>query len=395
MIELFKEKIECCGCAACMNICPELAITMKTDENGFIYPNINADLCIECGLCLKTCAYQNIPSTANKPFGTYVAVNKNKTVLLNSSSGGIFAALASIIFEKKGVVFGCAFNENMEPKHICVDNSSDLKTIQGSKYVQSNIATTYTEVKHFLQQGKFVLYTGTPCQIAGIKSYLGKGYDNLITADIICHGVSSEAFFKGYIKHLEEKLKGKVIDFKFRDKSRGWGLRGKVVFEKNGALREKFIEPIESYYYKYFLVGDIYRENCYECKYANGRRQGDLTMGDYWGIEKFHPVIETQNGVSVLLVNSSKGMALLPKLGNYLDLTSSTFEQARAENEQLRQPTSKSKNREVILKTWREGGYRAVADKYNKENKRQLMMFRIRRFIPIPIKELIKSVINK
>ena len=391
MIAIYTDKKECCGCTACMSICPKQSITMQPDEDGFVYPAVNDDLCVECGLCRKVCAFQNVPVTANEPLATYAAINRNQSVLAASVSGGIFVALASIIFEKNGVVCGCAFNNDMEPEHICVDNPINVKKLQGSKYVQSSINTTYADAKQYLEQGIRVLYTGTPCQIVGLKSYLGKDYVNLITADIICHGVPSAAFFKGYIKHLEGKLRGKVIDFKFRDKSKGWGLMGKAVYEKYGAEQEEFIPPITSYYYSYFLKGDIYRENCYECKYASSNRPGDFTMGDYWGLEKAHPEIETRNGVSVLLVNSVKGMALIERLGNHLDLTQSTFEQAREQNGQLRQPTAKSYKREAILKTWREGGYQAVADEYYKSNKKQLVVFRIKMLVPQPVKQLVKK----
>jgi coenzyme F420-reducing hydrogenase beta subunit len=368
---------------------------MKPDEDGFIYPTINTDLCVECGLCVKACVIQSVSVTPNVPLATYVAINRNQSVLAASASGGIFAGLASIIFEQKGVVFGCAFNNDMEPEHVCVDNPTNIKKLQGSKYVQSSINITYADAKQYLERGIVVLYTGTPCQIAGLKSYLGKDYENLITADIICHGVPSAAFFKGYIKHLEGKLRGKVIDFKFRDKSKGWWLMGKAVYEKDGAVREEFIPPITSYYYSYFLKGDIYRENCYECKYASANRQGDFTMGDYWGIEKAHPEIETKNGVSVLLVNSVKGIALMERLENHLDLTQSTFEQAREQNGQLRQPTAKSYKREAIFKTWREGGHQAVADQYYKSKKKQLMVFRIKMLVVQPVKQLIKKRIRK
>ena len=390
-ITLYTDKKECCGCAACMNICPKRAITMQPDENGFIYPVVKDDLCVECGLCRKVCAFQNVPVSANEPLATYAAINQDQSVLVASASGGIFPALASIIFGKKGVVFGCAFNDKMEPEHICVDNPTKMKKLQGSKYVQSSINNTFTEAKRYLEQGRVVLYIGTPCQIAGLKSYLDKNYENLITADIICHGVPSGAFFQGYIKHLEGKLKGNIVDFKFRDKSKGWGLMGKVVYNKKGVVREEFIPPITSYYYCYFLKGDIYRETCYECKYSSGNRQGDFTMGDYWGVEKAHPELETKNGVSVLLVNSAKGMALIERLGNQLDLTQSTFEQAREQNEQLRRPTAKSDKRDTILKTWREGGYQAIAEEYYKTNKKRLVLFRIKMLVPQSVKRLVNS----
>lgn len=395
MITLYTEKKDCCSCTACMNICPKQAITIKDDSDGFTFPEINNDLCIECKLCKKVCAFQNVPVIESEPITTYVAINKNKDIISSSASGGIFGALACLIFEKGGVVFGCAYNEDMEPEHICIDNQSDMKRVQGSKYVQSNINATYTEAKKFLKKDRWVLFTGTPCQIAGLKSYLGKDYDNLITADIICHGVPSIDFFRGYIKYLEEKLGGRVTNINFRDKSKGWGHVEKVIYQKNGRISEKLLQPFNSYYHSYFLKGDILRENCYECKYACSSREGDFTMGDYWGIEKVHPEIDTKSGVSVLIVNSKKGMGLIGELSKFLDLTESTFEQARKKNRQLNSPIAKSDRREVILKIWRDGGHEAIANEYYRTNKRQIWMSNIKIVIPRPIKTFLKNKFKK
>jgi coenzyme F420-reducing hydrogenase beta subunit len=394
LIILYERKDQCYGCAACMNICPKQAITMEADQDGFIYPVIN-DVCVQCGCCKKVCPFNNVPVDAHEPLATYAAVNRNPARLVTSASGGAFAALAAWVLEKGGVVFGCAFNGEMEPEHICIDQLADIKRVQGSKYVQSRIETTYTEAEKYLQAHRWVLFTGTPCQIAGLKSYLNQDYSNLITADLICHGVPSTAFFKGYIKHLAGKLEGKVIDFKFRDKSNGWGCTGKVVYEKNGKVREKFISSITSYYYSYFLKGDIYRESCYECKYAGGSRQGDFTMGDYWGVEKAHPEIETGQGVSVLLVNSEKGRTMMDKLAEFLSLTQSTFQQVRMQNGQLRQPIAKSDRREAILKMWREGGHQAVAAEYAELNQHQLRVFRMKQFVPQSARRLIKKLLGR
>lgn len=376
MIILFDKREKCCCCGACMNICPTKAITIKEDADGFTFPDIDYDLCIECGLCNKVCAFQNKPVTDNGPLATYAAINKNSDVLLTSTSGGVFGALASMVFDYNGVVFGCAYNDNMEPEHTCIDNKMNLNKLQGSKYVQSNINFTYKEAKSFLNDGRLVLFTGTPCQIAGLKSYLGKEYDNLITVDLICHGVPSIAFFNGYIQYLEYKLNGKIVDFKFRDKSKGWGKRGKVIYSKKGKVINKRILPIESYYYSYFLDGEIFRENCYKCKYACESREGDFTMGDYWGVDKCHPKIKAKNGVSLLLVNSEKGSLIVDKLKKHLDLIETSFEKARVHNGQLNNPSSFSARREAILRLWHEGGYKAVADEYYKQNNRQIVLFK-------------------
>jgi len=394
MIELFNQKKNCCNCAACKNICPNQAIITDIDEDGFIFPKINRNLCVECRLCNEVCDFQKISINGNTPKFTYAAINKNEDVLENSTSGGIFGALASFIFEKKGVVFGCAYDNEMNPKHICIDNIADIKKIQGSKYVQSDINTTYIQAETYLENGKWVLFTGTPCQISGLKSYLGKDYSKLITVDLICHGIPSAEFFKGYIKYLEDKLRGKVIDFKFRDKSRGWGYSSKIVYKKKGKILYKTIFPVTSYYYNYFLRGDIFRESCYECKYACEIRVGDFTMGDYWGVEKFHPEIDTKKGVSVLLVNSQKGVMLIDALTKYLNLTNSSLEQARIKNDQLNGPATKSLKREAIFRVWRDGGYKAVAKEYYKINKKQIVLARVKKIIPNSIKMSIKRILK-
>jgi coenzyme F420-reducing hydrogenase beta subunit len=395
MLKLYTQKEECSGCAACMNICPKAAITMKPDEDGFLYPFIKEDLCVACGMCKKVCTYRTAAANCAVPLATYAAINRNRAMLAGSSSGGVFAALALMVLEKKGVIFGCAFNREMEPEHVGIAHPVDLPKLQGSKYVQSNINAAYTDAKKYLSEGKLLLFTGTPCQIAGLKSYLGRDYTNLITADLICHGVPSAAFFKGYLKQLEEgKLGGKVIDFKFRDKARGWGYRGKVVYQKKGRVREKLIFPCDSYYVSYFLKSAILRLSCYACKYAGGSRQGDFTLGDYWGVEQAHPKLQTRNGVSVLLVNSEKGLGLLEQLAKSVELTKSYFEQATALNGRLMRSTTKSNSREAIMKIWREGGGRAVAEQYYQESKKQLWKLRLKMLVPRSTKFIIKKLLK-
>lgn len=379
-----------------MNICPTQAITMQTDEYGFVYPVINTELCIECELCETVCAYRNIPVSNDEPLATYAAVNKDQSLLLTSSSGGIFGALASLVFEQNGLVFGSAWNTTLEPEHICIDKPADLNVLQGSKYVQSNINYTYAESKKYLEQGRTVLFTGTPCQIAGLKGYLGKDYENLITADIVCHGVPNIVFFKSYIGWLENKLKGKLTDYKFRDKSKlGISCVGKVCFHRSGKSREKIIYWSIDPYYSNFMYGHIYRESCYECKYAGAQRQGDFTMGDYWGVQRFHPEIETEKGVSVFLVNTEKGTELVSKLQEYLYLTPSTFEQASFRNEQLRQPISRRYEREIILKIWKDHGFEAVASDFYRRNKKKIIIHHIKTKIPVGAKKIIKMLCTR
>lgn len=384
----------CTGCQACVQACPKQCIVMVPDQNGFIYPKANASICIKCGLCKKICP-NNTRVRSNDPIATFVAVQKDGDILKNSSSGGVFAALASFVLEKKGVVFGCILNEKLEAVHIGIIKHSDIEKMQGSKYFQSNVKSTYTEAKKYLQEGRQVFYTGTPCQIAGLKSYLGREYDNLITADLVCHGIASPFFFKGYVNWIEKKLQGKVVDFRFRDKTKIWmGTTSKATIQRGTKTYEKIVSPMQQYYY-FFLKGDIYRECCYECRYACSSRTGEFTMGDYWGIEKAHPEIKSEAGVSVLLVNNEKGMALINNIGGHLQLTQSTFEKASACNSNLICPTQYSNKRETILKILREEGFEAINEQYSKELGKKIVLFRVKAMIPVSVKRKVRQIFNR
>lgn len=229
---LFRDKAECCGCEACVNVCPKKAIHMQEDECGFRYPCVDEDLCVECGLCQKVCGYKYIEEH-NEPMSAHVACTLS-TDIMQSASGGVFACLAQNIIEQGGIVYGVSMeliSDELVPMHIGVDKIEELVKLQGSKYVQSMIGDTYHQVKEQLLHGRKVLFSGTPCQVAGLKAYLGEmNKENLLLVDIICHGVPSVAFFQSYIKELEKKYKGKITSFKFRDKSSGWGLVGKATY---------------------------------------------------------------------------------------------------------------------------------------------------------------------
>ena len=291
-IILFDDKKNCCACGACMNICPKNAIKMQEDEYGFLYPQIDENKCVQCGACQKVCAYQN-GQVGNTPIKCYAAVNKDKEELMKSASGGIFAAMATTILKDDGVVFGAALdfeNGHAHPHHIAVREVSQVYRLQGSKYVQSAIENTYVEAKEELDLGKKVLFSGTPCQIAGLYSYLRKGYENLYTIDVICHGVPSAKFFDDYIQYMTKKNKAKaVISYSFRDKKKGWGMNNRIGFEyASGKKKNMYIPARLTSYNTFFLDGDIYRENCYQCPYAKRESTVDFTIGDYWGIEKEH-----------------------------------------------------------------------------------------------------------
>lgn len=396
-IILFDEKKNCCYCTACKNICPKNAIDMYLDEYGFEYPKINKEKCILCGLCKRVCAFQNIKEE-NTPIETYVGVAKDKDIILKSASGGIFSTIAQIYLEKGGIVFGAAFDNNFNLIHIPIKDSKELYKLQGSKYVQSNTLKTYKEVKKLLKEGKEVLYSGTPCQIAGLKGYLMENYSNLLTIDIICHGVPSSKFFKDYIEILKRKLKGEIVDFKFRDKEVSWEKNGSVKYNIKGIIKKKRIYASESSYYYYFSKCDCFRESCYNCKYTSENRPGDITLGDYWGIEKVHPEllekekIREENGISVIIVNTIKGKEVIESSDKFYRFVSS-FSKARIKNEQLNSPSKKGENYKKVMNLYKNYGYLAVESLYNKQVGIRKYKSRIKTFIPSNIKRYLKKYI--
>ena len=389
-ITLFKSKKDCCACGACVNICPKQAIQMQEDENGFLYPIIDNDKCIKCGLCIKTCALQNSKLT-NTPLKTYAA-QSNNTDLKKSASGGIFASLAINVIKAGGVVYGAALenvNGKLTCRHIAVNSVSNLEKLQGSKYIQSNIGNIYQDVKENLLENKTVLFSGTPCQVDGLREYLGKKYENLYCIDIICHGVPSNKMFQDYIETLEKKYNDKIIDFKFRDKTKGWGLTAKGYTAKGYTA----IIPanVSSFYY--------YRDSCYSCKYACKNRCGDITIGDYWGIENAHPevlknnsVLDYRNGVSCLIVNTEQGKKLIEKYKDDLKLIESDFEKAAEENRQLnRASVCNVEKRDEILNLYSKSGYESVENSFRKIR----ILNMVKNLLPVWMKNVIKRILSK
>lgn len=371
-ITLFEKKSDCCGCGACMNICPKSAIRMSPDSYGFLYPVIDNSACVGCGMCKKICAYQQTEGT-HSPTQVYAAVNENESQLLDSASGGVFIALASQVIECGGVVYGCAMEREgnkLKPKHVRIDQIDTLKKLQGSKYVQSDSGKVFQEAKEDLQAEKTVLFSGTPCQVAALKHYLGKTkQDQLFTIDIICHGVPNAQLFQDYISYIEKKKGKKVVDFRFRDKTVGWGHTGSVVLvDKHDHIQKLKIPMKLSSYYSLFVHSEICRENCYQCKYASIGRIGDLTIGDFWGIHQQHPdylkenggIMDERKGVSCILVNTSQGNTLIEKFGRNIQKMDSTFEKVANENGQLKVPSHRGENRDIVLKLYSQEGYQAV-----------------------------------
>ena len=298
------DKRDCCGCYACYNICPQQCISMQVDEEGFWYPVVDLDECTDCSLCEKACSILNKNVTDNHPVA-YACINKDDNIRQQSSSGGLFTVIAEKVIANNGVVFGAGFDGGFNVVHSWTDKLDGVSNFRGSKYVQSCIGDTYKEVLDFLKQGRQVVFSGTPCQIAGLRSYLGKDYEALICLDIICHGVPSPKVWQRYKLHTEEIYQAKAKRITFRHKNCGWKLYSvSFSFDNDTEYSQKLTENI---FMQGFLHNLYLRPSCYACSFKTLNRQSDITLADFWGIENILPSFDDNKGTSLVMVNTQKG----------------------------------------------------------------------------------------
>lgn len=348
------EKNKCVGCFACYNTCPKNAIEMITDDNGFIYPKINKDKCINCNLCKKVCPAIN-DLEYKLPQKCYAAQRKDKIKLKESSSGGAASVFAEEILSKNGIVYACAFEENFKIHHIRIDKKSDLKKMKGSKYVHSYIEDTYKKAKNDLNDKKQILFIGTPCQIAGLKLFLKKDYDNLLCVDLICHGVPSQLYLK---EELESEINtNKISELKFRIDN-----DFKILAKDNKKiLMDKSMD--KSRYYEGFMDSFFYRENCYECKYARIERISDITIGDFWGLKENSTLYNIKDkGVSIILTQTEKGEKFILQCKNKFNIEERYLEEGVEGNSQLRHAAIKDKNYSKFKKLYPKKGFSKAYD---------------------------------
>lgn len=344
MIDLTRQA-ECTGCGACVNICPTGAIGLRPDESGFLYPHMNPQACIDCSACNKVCQMEKTSRKEAPEQTFYALVNRNKSHLKVSSSGGAFLAVAAYVFAQGGVVVGCAFDETLKAVHTVTHSLDEcIQKLCGSKYVQSQTGTTYAEVKGLLADGRLVLYTGTPCQIEGLLLFLKEKPDNLITLDLICHGVSSPLLWQKHKAHLEKKAGERLLRYRFRDKEKA----GLALYHYSYQCNSKNVHgpSILDRYYTDFLKGFNHRESCYQCKFANLNRPGDLTVGDFWGARKHIPDLDVHKGISLLMVNSRRGMEVLRAVADKVILKEVSKDSAVGDNHNLSAPTPRPACRE-------------------------------------------------
>lgn len=357
-MQLIKNKDNCFGCSICAIKCPQQAIRMRSDSMGFIYPDIDESKCIDCGLCSNICT---INSTHDKSAITVKKVYACRLIdrkeLTKSQSGGAFWALAKNIIERGGVVYGAAFLNDFSVVHIRTTTLEEMEKLRGSKYVQSDIQYTLDSIKADLKSKLTVLFTGTPCQIAGLRKFIGPAEsENLYTIDLICHGVPAPFVWKDYVKWISKRHEGIITDCLFRDKSFGWGSHIETFKFTNGTKISKHL--FRDLFYNHFII----RESCHNCPYTNLNRGSDITIGDYWGWEKVSSQFNDQRGVSLVLINTNKGQNLFEKAKEFLEYEKSNIKDCM--QPQLQEPAHRPVDKNQFVDDYTSRGFDYVIHKY-------------------------------
>lgn len=356
----------CNGCSACASICPKNCIEMKNNKEGFWYPEIDNNKCIKCGACEKVCPLKKDKINNDKKVNAYAAFTNNDDIRKKSSSGGIFSELAQSILQSGGKVFGASYDEKFNVKHILVENVNELNKLRGSKYVQSWIGDTYINVKRLLETGEKVLFSGTPCQIGGLYSYLGKEYENLFTVDIICHGVPSPLVLDKYLKEQVGVQQTDVSSVNMREKSRGWENFSIKIDFLNGKVYKKMLS--EDLYIRSFMANLSLRPSCYNCYFKNRIRQSDITLADFWGVKNVKPEMYDGKGTSIVVVNSSKGEELFKSIGKNIKYIEADLDEAIKYNSAMVKSVAVPQNREMFMRDIVDNGFEKTAKKYLKQD---------------------------
>ena len=311
MIDI-KEKAQCCGCGNCAMVCPKKAICMKADACGFLFPSVDCQKCIDCGLCDKSCPILNHDNADDLTHDVFAAYAKDSSVRHNGSSGGIFGVLAEHIIDEGGVVYGAAFDENLQLKCTSAQTKNELQPLYKSKYLQSDVDGKFFAIKEQLAAGKRVLFVSTPCQVFALHLFLKKDYDNLYTIDFVCHGVPSQMLFDKCRQYEEERDNIQFVSYQFRAKKK----RGAtphyyaLAYIKNGVEKREIRLYVDSLFYNGFQKYITLRDSCYDCHFSHSNRCSDITIGDFHGIDKYVSGINRFDGVSTVCINTEKGKQL-------------------------------------------------------------------------------------
>lgn len=351
MIQL--SRYECTGCSACAQSCPSKCITMKADIEGFLIPSVNKG-CVECHLCEKVCPVLNRKRVEKLPLKTFIGYNDKEKIRLISSSGGVFSLLAEWILQEGGVVFGAAFDEDYNVTHQKIEGSDNgIERLYGSKYVQSTIGTAYIDAEKHLKENRTVLFSGTPCQISGLKGFLRKTYENLITVDVLCHGVVGSEIWQAYIREMEREYGSAVKHISFRQKDDGWKKYAlKICFEnKQQYVKEHHFDT----YMQFFLNNVALRQSCYRCAAKKNGSSADITIGDAWGIEKYAPKMNDDKGASLIIVRSEKGLHVLSEIKTKMTVQEGKPEELLASHPEISIPCNPAAMRPSFYRKLKKG----------------------------------------
>lgn len=357
-----EKKEKCCGCKACQDICSFNAISFNCDDEGFWYPNIDENKCVECKLCEKICP-QLIKIEEKKPLEIYAARNINEQIINQSSSGGIFTALATtIINEKKGHVYCVEYDNNMVAKYKCVDKIEDLNSCRGSKYVQADAKEIYKNILEDLKNGIFVMFIGTPCQAAAVREITKNNEEKILIVDFICHGVPSPKLFKEYIDYMQKKNRSKIVKYNNRSKIEGWKHLEELTFE-NGKV--DYTSSFSQAWRNIFYSHNCLRPSCYECRYNHyEKRRADITIADYWGIDNFHKDFSNDAGNSLVVIYTKKGEEWFKKMSKQILYISSEIEYCIFRQPHFRGESAVSLNRDEFWVDYKRKGVDFIIKTY-------------------------------
>lgn len=380
-IDVYRQ-LNCSGCAVCVSVCPRGAIDMKTGTDGFRYASVNMEKCVECGKCVKVCPMQS-PHEKGMAKKSYATVLSDKSELKKSTSGGIFFAIARHCIESGGIVYGAALlndNGDLSVRHIRAETIDEVNKCRGAKYIQSKTDGIYQKVKEDIEKGRKVLFTGTPCQVSALKNYLGRDYDNLLTIDIVCHGVPSQEMFDGFLQEYKKRNGKGVLYLDFRSKIHGWICEHVAVTEEDRNVRYYYTYTL-SYLY-FFLKTFIYRDSCYRCPYAAYERIGDLTIGDFWGFDLTYPdllkrkVFSDKDGISCVLCRTQKGLQAVSSVEDGLILAEVDGVKISKYNGSLRKPCDPPLGRRALFQAYEKDGYSSVEKLYEEKSWRMKSRFK-------------------
>ncbi len=356
-------KNDCCGCFSCYNICPHKSISMCEDEEGFKYPKINQSTCTDCGLCQKVCPVLQPVEEKQSQQEAFLLQHKDDIILRESTSGGAFTAIATWVISQGGIVFGASFDDGLKVKHVAVESVSELRKFRNSKYVQSEIGDCFKEVKTFLKEGRLVCFSGTPCQIEGLDSYLfRKKYDNLLLVDLVCRAVPSPRVLREYIAYQENNNNSKVDNLLFRDKYFGYKYSNLSIRFSDTTSYHEGIDTDK--WLRSFFSGINVRPSCFKCNFKKRYRVSDITIWDCFDVNKFSKELDNDKGVTRALAHSEKGKAIMGHLVSYANVLIINVESAVDGVKELVTPAIENPKRDDFFKDLNEFGFEHTVEKY-------------------------------